>query len=109
MQHNYRSCLIAGLALLLGGPAAFAQIRSATVTGGQLEGTVVDGVAAFKGIPFAAPPIGKLRWKAPQPVHAWQGVHKADSYGPSCVQSARMIALMGAGPSVSEEIGRAHV
>ena len=68
-----------------------------------MAGTVADGVAAFKGIPFAAPPIGELRWKPPQPVQAWQGVRKADAYGPSCMQSAQMIALMGAGPSVGED------
>lgn len=103
MQHNYKHYLFAGLALLLAAPAAFAQISSATVTGGEVAGTVVDGVAAFKGIPFAAPPIGELRWKAPQPPQAWQGVHKAAAYGPSCMQSAAMIALMGAGPAVSED------
>ena len=103
MQHNYKHYLFAGLALLLAAPAAFAQLTSATVTGGQVAGAVIDGVAAFKGIPFAAPPIGELRWKAPQPVHAWPGIHKADAYGPSCMQSASMIALMGAGPAVSED------
>ncbi len=103
MQQNHKPCLFACLAFLLTGPAAVAQITSAKVTGGQLEGSVVDGIAAFKGIPFAAPPTGALRWKAPQPVPAWQGVHKANAYGPSCMQSAQMIALMGAGPSVSED------
>ncbi len=103
MQQNYKHYLFAGLALLFAAPAAFAQLTGATVTGGQVAGAVIDGVAAFKGIPFAAPPIGQLRWKAPQPVQAWQGIHKAEAYGPSCMQSASMIALMGAGPSVSED------
>ena len=99
MQQNHRHCVIACLVLLLTGPAAWAQLSSSNVTGGQLQGTSVDGVASFKGIPFAAPPVGELRWKAPQPVPAWQGVRKADTYGPSCMQSAQMIALMGAGAS----------
>ncbi len=43
-------------------------------------------VTAFKGIPYAAPPIGDLRWKAPQPVNSWQGVKKCDSFGPSPMQ-----------------------
>ena len=46
-----------------------------------------DGaIAAFKGIPFAAAPAGDLRWRAPKPAAAWQGVRKADEFGDSCVQ-----------------------
>ncbi len=103
MQQHQRQCVIACLVLLLSGPAALAQISSPKVTGGQLQGALVDGVASFKGIPFAAPPIGELRWKAPQPLLPWQGVRKADVYGPSCMQAAQMIALMGAGSAVSED------
>ena len=43
-------------------------------------------VRVFKGIPFAAPPIGNLRWKAPQPAAHWDGVRKADQFGPRCMQ-----------------------
>ena len=46
----------------------------------------VAGVAAFKGIPFGAPPVGELRWKPPQPVTAWDGVRAGDKYGPVCMQ-----------------------
>jgi para-nitrobenzyl esterase len=45
-----------------------------------------DGVRVFRGIPFGAPPVGPLRWKAPQPVAPWDGVRKADAFGPVCVQ-----------------------
>jgi para-nitrobenzyl esterase len=46
-----------------------------------------DGtVTAFKGIPFAAPPVGDLRWKAPQPAIHWEGVKKCDAFGPSPMQ-----------------------
>jgi para-nitrobenzyl esterase len=45
-----------------------------------------EGVRVFRGIPFGAPPIGPLRWKAPQPVSRWDGVRKADQFGPVCVQ-----------------------
>ncbi len=41
----------------------------------------------FKGIPFAAPPVGNLRWKAPQPIAHWDGVRKADAFGPRCMQN----------------------
>jgi para-nitrobenzyl esterase len=103
MQHSHRFCLIAGLALLLAGRAALAQIDSAAITGGHVQGTVTDSIAAFKGIPFAAPPVGALRWKAPQPVQAWAQVRKADAYGPSCMQAASMTKIMGAGPALSED------
>ncbi len=62
------------------------------VEGGLVQGTAEGGLAVFRGIPFAAPPIGDLRWKAPQPVVPWSGVRKADAYAPACVQS------MGAPP-----------
>ena len=45
-----------------------------------------DGIRVFRGIPFGAPPLGSLRWKAPQPVARWEGVRKADAFGPVCVQ-----------------------
>ncbi len=45
-----------------------------------------DGVRVFRGIPFGAPPVGALRWKAPQPVAHWDGTRQADAFGPVCVQ-----------------------
>lgn len=56
------------------------------VEGGLVEGTVEDGLNVYKGIPFAAPPMGDLRWKAPQPVVPWDGVLKADHFAPACPQ-----------------------
>ena len=56
------------------------------VDGGQISGTTAGGVRVFKGIPFAAPPVGDLRWKAPQPVVAWTGMKNADAFRPQCVQ-----------------------
>jgi para-nitrobenzyl esterase len=57
-----------------------------SVEGGQLSGVSADGVRVFKGIPFAAPPVGDLRWKAPQPVLPWSGVKAADAFAPQCMQ-----------------------
>jgi para-nitrobenzyl esterase len=58
---------------------------------GALSGTTgASGeIRAFKGIPYAAPPTGGLRWKAPQPVAHWDGVRKAEEFGPRCMQAAR--------------------
>jgi para-nitrobenzyl esterase len=55
---------------------------------GTLESTTPpkDGVRSFKGIPFAAPPVGDLRWKEPQPVKNWKGVRNADQFGARCMQ-----------------------
>src|SRR5580704_6316075 len=54
---------------------------------GKISGvTLGSGVRAFKGIPFAAPPVGNLRWKEPQPATRWEGVRKADAFGNVCVQ-----------------------
>jgi para-nitrobenzyl esterase len=47
----------------------------------------VEGVTVFKGLPFAAPPVGDLRWEQPQPAESWDGVRAADSWGDSCVQN----------------------
>jgi len=57
-----------------------------TIKDGVIQGTVEDGVAVFRGIPFAASPAGDLRWKAPQPVKPWAGVLMADSFAPAPVQ-----------------------
>jgi para-nitrobenzyl esterase len=58
------------------------------VTGGQIVGTSADGVNTFLGVPFAAPPVGKLRWRAPQAVAPWQGVKQARAFAPACAQTA---------------------
>jgi para-nitrobenzyl esterase len=59
------------------------------VEGGQITGTPGWGwgIREYLGIPFAAPPVGTLRWRPPQPVIAWQGVRAADRYSPACMQS----------------------
>ena len=55
---------------------------------GMVESTLPprDGVRSFKGIPFAQPPVGDLRWREPQPVKNWPGVRNADTFGPTCMQ-----------------------
>jgi para-nitrobenzyl esterase len=70
------------LALAAASPA-FAQITTAKVTGGEIKGAVENDLSVFKGIPFAAPPVGDLRWKAPQPVTPWTGVKETTAFGKS--------------------------
>jgi para-nitrobenzyl esterase len=62
----------------------------------QVDGGAVRGVpgrdpsiTAFKGIPFAAPPVGDLRWREPKPMVSWNGVRKAAEFGSSCIQTIR--------------------
>ena len=58
------------------------------LSSGVVEGTTgKNSVRVFLGIPYAAPPVGDSRWKAPQPVPAWTGVHKADHFGAHCMQA----------------------
>lgn len=59
-----------------------------TTSGGRLSGVpgASPGVAVFKGIPYAAPPLGELRWQPPQPAASWHGDFAGDRYGPACIQ-----------------------
>jgi len=59
------------------------------VDGGMITGvkSTTGNIVSFKGVPFAAPPVGQLRWKAPQPVQHWAGVKKCDAFGPSPMQA----------------------
>lgn len=60
-------------------PAA-PRIRNDIVTGGEIEGIYIESISVFKDIPFAAPPVGNQRRKAPQPVIPWKGVLKAEKF-----------------------------
>lgn len=68
--------------------AALAQSKPQTkVTEGVLQGkTLTSGISAYLGIPFAQPPVGKLRWVAPQPLQKWTGVKEATAFGNNAVQ-----------------------
>src|SRR5438270_6555528 len=68
-------------------PQSHTNLQVKTVNG-IVEGILEkSGVRSFKGIPFAAPPVGNLRWKEPQPVANWQGVRKTDHFGPRAMQA----------------------
>ncbi len=76
---------------------ALEQPAPVKVDGGLLQGTVDDGLTVYRGIPFAAPPVGDLRWKAPQPLKPWNGVLLADTFAPAPIQGSRT------GPNMSED------
>ncbi len=98
------SAALLGLGVLGLAPPAFSQLKvesypttfnvagvaAVAVTGGSVSGMrMPSGVAAYLGIPYAAPPIGPLRWRAPQPPIAWQGVRPTVNYSATCTQDAR--------------------
>lgn len=79
--------LALGLALALGAGPALA--RSAPVVeapAGAVRGEALGEVAAFRGIPYAAPPVGQRRWRPPAPLAHWAGVREAKDFGPACLQ-----------------------
>ena len=99
MQNVLRRGLITGLALvlaLLGGVGSSpveGQPADAVVAveGGRLAGApspLGDDVTMYRGVPFAAPPVGDLRWRPPQPAPAWDGMRDATEAGPACMQRA---------------------
>ena len=91
---------VAGFARL-GADAGFSdQVK---VEGGAVKGDVADGVLSFKGIPFAAPPVGDLRWRPPQPVVQWTGVKEATAYGHDCAQKPVAIDAAPLGTEPSED------
>lgn len=71
---------------VLGFAAGTAQ-HEVKIAPGRIEGAAKDGVVSFKGVPFAAPPVGDLRWRPPQPVKAWTGVRPATAYASDCMQN----------------------
>lgn len=76
------------------------QVKTAN---GTLEGVDESGVWAFKGVPFAAPPVGDLRWREPQPVANWTGVRKADQFGPRAMQLPIFSDMQFRSDGVSED------
>ncbi|MDE1987502.1 MAG: carboxylesterase family protein [Hyphomicrobiales bacterium] len=75
--------IVAAAAAFLCAPAA-AAVQTET---GLIQGVRTNGLTIYKGIPYAAPPVGELRWRAPQPPQSWKGVRKAATFAPACVQT----------------------
>jgi para-nitrobenzyl esterase len=76
--------IFAGAALALAPAAAPTLVR---LDSGWVRGVIADGVVSFKGVPYAAQPVGELRWRIPQPVKPWPGVLAAENFGPACMQA----------------------
>ncbi|HEY6120724.1 MAG TPA: carboxylesterase family protein [Pyrinomonadaceae bacterium] len=89
MKPNHSPVLLITAMLLATGISVncLGQVRVKT-TNGVVEGTVdkTTGVRTFKGVPYAAPPVGTLRWQPPQPIQNWNGTLKAEQFGPRCMQ-----------------------
>ncbi|WP_158549295.1 carboxylesterase/lipase family protein [Lysobacter silvisoli] len=77
--------------------AAPAMATVVATQSGRVQGASADGVLAYKGLPYAAPPVGELRWRAPRAPEPWTGVRRADAYGPACMQTPGAAAREGAG------------
>jgi para-nitrobenzyl esterase len=87
MNISYRTLIaLAALVLVaLAAPALADDPAIVRVQGGLVRGSG-DDIRVFKGIPYAAPPVGRLRWRPPQPAPSWSGVRDAAAYGPACMQ-----------------------
>ena len=75
-------------------PASSLRVQTAA---GTVEGSRDGDLAVFKGLPYAAPPVDALRWRAPQPATPWPGVRKADAFGKACMQAPGAALAAGAG------------
>ncbi|CAN5283670.1 carboxylesterase family protein [soil metagenome] len=87
MKHLFAGAL--ALAMICAGAAQAGDVATVKIGQGTLIGDRTDGIATFRGIPFAAPPVGDLRWMPPQPAPKWTGERKATEFSANCVQAFR--------------------
>ncbi|HMB90171.1 MAG TPA: carboxylesterase family protein [Rhodothermales bacterium] len=92
------------LSLLAGLFVSMADAQVVQTAHGSVEGIMeASGVQAFKGLPYAAPPIRDLRWKPPQPAANWDGTRHADRFGPQCMQARVFGDMMFRSEGMSED------
>jgi para-nitrobenzyl esterase len=82
--------------------SAAGEPASVQTDSGKIRGTVEEGVIAFKGVPFTQPPVGALRWRAPQPVKPWDGIRNTMAFSPNPMQprpdaASALMTLVSAG------------
>src|SRR3954469_8618815 len=104
MRRLSQLCAVVLLVNLVFASAVFAA-DEVVVESGRLQGTTNSDhtVRIFKGVPFAAPPVGDLRWKAPQPALKWSGVRQADHFGPRAMQLPLFGDMVFRSDGVSED------
>jgi len=94
---------LAALCLLLCLPAASRAADRVDTKAGPIQGTEADGLRVFKGIAYAAPPVGALRWQPPQPVAHWKDVRPATAFGAQCMQRRIYADMVFRASGVSED------
>ena len=97
-----RKLLLSITMLLVAGSMA-AQGPQVRTQAGIVEGLDLSGVKVFKGVPYAMPPVGELRWRAPQPLQAWEGVRETKDFGPDPMQLPIFGDMCFRGPTTSED------
>lgn len=97
-----RALLIALFAFIAAGFCQAQAPAPVKVEGGFVQGVIEDGLTVYRGIPFAAPPVGDLRWRAPQSLGKWDGVKETAKFAPACIQGM-MMGPGGRNPAPSED------
>jgi para-nitrobenzyl esterase len=99
----FNSVAFATVALAFESTVAAQILKPVHTEAGLVQGTMEGGLAVYKGIPFAAPPLGDLRWRAPQPPGAWTAVRNADKFAAACVQVPIVNRMLGMDPVETSE------
>src|SRR4051794_12014784 len=82
--------------------SATASARAVLTESGPLLAAREHGLSVYKGVPFAAPPVGELRWREPQPAAKWKVIRRADTFAPACLQKG--VSMPGeTAPATSED------
>lgn len=93
------------LAIMMTGFAQAQSTESLAIDGGRIAmpAASAEGVQVFKGIPYAAPPVGERRWREPGPVQPWEGVRRSDQFAPNCLQPKLYGDIDPFSPGMSED------
>src|SRR3974390_2905703 len=95
MRRRFLSTIIVSLTVTLASePVSFAQMLKVKTANGIASGCLSGKVAVFKGVPYAAAPVGELRWQAPQPAPAWKGELECKTWPASAIQSKPVPVMM---------------
>ena len=89
-----RGLFAGALAALIALPVAAQTGPVARAPSGAVEGTTEEALNVFKGIPFAVPPVGAMRWRPPAPMKPWTSIRPATAFGPACVQPQNKLGLV---------------